>query len=65
MSADGRRYTVTSSHVDENTGDRCERCGAELWTRDGKGRFTLAMIFDGFPVLSPHYPSINCVVVNQ
>lgn len=62
VSDDGRRYTVTSTRVDENTGEVCDRCGAELWTRDGAGRFTLAFMLGGSPVLAPHYPFINCVV---
>lgn len=55
------RYTVTLTHVDEVTDDVCGKCGAELWTRDGEGRYVLLMLLDGAPLLQPHYSAL-CMV---
>lgn len=56
VSDDGDRYTVATTHVIERTGEQCPRCGEDLWTRDGVGKYTLAFIMpDGGPVLRPHY----------
>lgn len=54
VSPDRTRYTVTSVRVDERSGEQCPRCGAELWTRDGEGRYTLVMLLAGAPVLELH-----------
>lgn len=59
VSEDGNRFTVTVTHIDERTGERCERCGIELWTRDGDGPYHLAMMVEGSPVLMTHGP-ISC-----
>lgn len=48
------RFVVTTVRVDEKTGEQCERCGVDLWTRDGAGRYEVVAFVDAGPVLQLH-----------
>lgn len=55
VSDDRRTYRVQLPEIVMERIEDCPRCGVELWSRNGDGRYaSLGVVFDA-PLLQPHY----------
>ena len=53
----GTEYTIIHTINIKPTGDQCPRCGNMLWSHSDSPNqlFTFGFMFQGAPVLSPHW----------